>query len=85
MPSSSTTNWRCNPCPRSLGNVHSNPYGVYHQSVAFVMSNRIPAPRRKHLGGVGLVHAHMTDLMIKAVNSRNLLRSLQHLHCTAPE
>src|SRR5712671_1760778 len=51
--------------------------GVDHQSVVFVMAHGVPVPRRCHLCGMRLVHAHASDFMILVIKHRDLVGLLQ--------
>src|SRR5580700_2929814 len=57
-------------------------HGIYHQFVALIMANGIPIPRRRHLRWMRLIHAYLTELMIKGVKDSDLVRLLKHLHST---
>src|SRR3954463_15267066 len=49
------------------------------------MANRIPIPGWRDLGGMRLVHAYVADFVAVAIDHRDLVRLLQHLHAEIPE
>ena len=56
-----------------------NAHGVDDQRVVFVMAHGIAVPGRGHLSRMRLIQAHVTDLMIVAIQYDDLIRRLQHL------
>ena len=58
---------------------------INDQRVAFVMADRIPIPRWRHLRGMRLVHAHAADFIAMPVDHRDVIRPLEHLHQEIPK
>src|SRR5712671_2891972 len=59
-----------------------DPHGVYDQRVAFVTTDGIAIPGRRHLGRMRLVQAHVTNLMIVVIEDDDPVWVLQDLDGT---
>ena len=58
---------------------------IWSVRVALVMADGIPVPRGRYMLRMGLVHAHVPDIVIICVKDRDFVFLLQHLHTDVPK